>query len=80
MNSRNKEPCQLDGWSEDSSKSSEIFQIMDELLAKDSFEDLVVEGKSCEEMLKELENVREVITQDLLVKTMVSTDSILERE
>ena len=52
LSGRNKETCQLDGWSEESSKSSGIFQIMDELLAKDILEDLVVEGKSCEKMLK----------------------------
>ena len=51
LSGRNKETCQLDGWSEESRKSSGIFQIMDELLAKDILEDLVVEGKSCEKML-----------------------------
>ena len=51
---------------------------MEELSAKDIFEGLVVEGKSCEKMLKELESLREVLTQDLLVKAMVSTDAFPE--
>ena len=68
---RNKEPCQLNGRSDESSKDSGIFPIMDEVLAKEAFEEIKVEGKSSEELLRELESLKEVITNDLFMRALV---------
>ena len=62
MNGKIRAPYQLNGVSEKISKSSGIYQVIDELLAKELLEEFEVEGKSCQELLTELESLREVIT------------------
>ena len=67
MIGRIRAPYLLNGVSQESNQSSGMFPMIDELSAKDVFEELKAEGMSCKELLRELESLREVITIYLFI-------------